>query len=250
MFDIGCKFHVSPDSPLRKASHALDALAPYAKWLGEHNPALTRWWLGGDSLEEAQQYEAFAEGINGHAAAQAVLQAEYKNSRAPVVYLWNGQDDSKTGASLVLGVTESVYPSRISLELNGSATHPWPGLSDYRVVAEFVAMLARDTDAECCYVYRQSAYGRRMTFMDRPGVGWMLYLPQVFTQRDIPEARALIPVVKDGRQIGTILVSVVDAVFSAKNDEHVRAAQAIETRLVSNDWLPTWADMVRADDGS
>src|SRR5262245_7642233 len=118
MFDIECNFHVAPDSPLRDARNALEALRPYATWLGERAPQLRHWWLGGDSLEEARLYEAFAQGSNGHDAARAVLASEYKNSKAPVVFLWNGQDDSRNGASLVLGVTERIYPSRIALELD------------------------------------------------------------------------------------------------------------------------------------
>lgn len=246
MFDIVCKFHVASDSPLRDASNALDSLRPYATWLGDHDHTLKRWWLGGERLEGARQYEAFAEGANGHAAAKAVLAAEFKNSRAPVVFLWNGEDDSKAGASLVLSVTETTYPSKIELALDGSAASPRQGLSNYSTVAKLVSMLARDTKAECCFVYRQTAYGRRMPSMDRPGVGWMLYLPRVFTSKDLPEARALVPVMdSQNQQIGTIIVSVVDAVFSARNNEHVRVARELETRLVSNDWLPTWADMIR-----
>jgi hypothetical protein len=246
MFEIVCKFDVPADSPLRDAGHALEALRPYAEWLGTRDPALKRWWLGAESLEAALQYEAFAEGQNGHVAAKAVMTAEYKNSRAPVVYLWNGQDDSKTGASLVVSVTESCFPSKIELSLSGSPTNPRPGLGDYRTVAEFVAKLARDTDALCCFVYRRTAYFRRMPFKDRPGVGWMLYLPRVFTPAELPEARALVPVMRGKTAIGTIIVSVIDGVFDARNDEHMKVAREIETRLVSNDWLPTWEQMVRS----
>lgn len=106
-------------------------------------------------------------------------------------------------------------------------------------------MVARDTDADYCFVYRQTAYGRRITFIDRPWVGWMLYFPRVFTQAELPEAHALMPVLKNEMQVGTIILSVTDAVFSAKKDEHVRVLLAIETRLVRNDWLPTWAQMMR-----
>ncbi len=247
MFDVVCKFHVAPGSPLREAGNALEFLRPYAEWLGEHDSTLKHWYLGGESLEEAQQYEAFSEGVNGHVAATAILRAKYKKSTEPVVFLWNGQDDSKTGASLALGISERLYPSSIDLELDGTAVSPRAGWADYRTTAEFVAMLARGTNAECCFVYRQTGYGRRMTFMDRPGVGWMLYLPRVFTQAELPEARALLPVMQDKTQLGTIIVSVTDAVFSAKNDDHVRVAHALETRLVSNDWLPTWAQMMRPD---
>jgi hypothetical protein len=243
MFDIVCKFHVSPNSPLRDAGHALEALRPYAEWLGRRDATLKRWWLGAESRLDALQYEAFIDG-NGHMATKAAVNAKHKRSRAPVVFLWNGQNDSQTGASLALGVTEAVFPSEIELELDGSPANPRPALSSYKVVAELVAMLARDTDALCCFVYRQSSYGRRMTFKDRPGVGWMLYLPRVLTPAELPEARALVPVTRDGAVMGTIIVSVIDGVFDARNDEHMRVAREIETRLVSNDWLPTWEQMV------
>lgn len=243
MYDIVCKFHVPADSPLRDAGNALEALRPYAQWLGERNPTLERWWLGGESLQAAQRYEAFADGINGHAASKAVVAAECKGSRAPVIFLWNGEEDDSKGASLVLSVTESVFPSKIQFSPGG----PIAGscLGDYKQTAEFVSMLARDTDAECCFVYNQAGYGKRMTFQDRDGVGWMLYLPRVFAAADVPEARALIPVMKDNKQMGTIVVSVTDGVFDYRNAEHLAIARDIETRLVSNDWLPTWAQMMR-----
>ena len=58
------------------------------------------------------------------------------------------------------------------------------------------------------------------------------------------EARALIPVkAHDGEQIGTIIVSVTDAVFSVDNSEHVEAANRIEIRLVDQDLLPAYADI-------
>jgi hypothetical protein len=243
MYDIICKFHVPADSPLRDAGSALEALRPYTLWLGERDPTLKRWWLGGESLEEAQQYEAYSDGINGHTAAKAVISTEFKGKRAPVVFIWNGEEDDSKGASLVLSVTEAIYPSKVQFSPGG----PIAGscLGDYKQTSEFVAMLARDTNAECCFVYNQAGYGKRMTFKDRPGVGWMLYLPRVFTQAELPEARALIPVMKDKKQMGTIIVSITDGVFDYRKPEHLEIARAIETRLVSNDWLPTWAQMVR-----
>jgi len=42
------------------------------------------------------------------------------------------------------------------------------------------------------------------------------------------EARALIPVPTDGKQTGTIIVSVTDAPFSVGNHEHIEAANRIE----------------------
>ncbi len=243
MFDVNCKFHLPSDSPWHDAANALEALRPYAEWLGQHDPTMRRWFLGGDSLEEAYRYEAFADEANGHMAAKAVISTKYKHSREPVVFLWNGDESPKTGASLVLSVTETGYPSEVSLELDGAIS--MPRLGDFRETAEFVALLARDTEALCCYVYNESGYFPKMAFKDRPGVGWMIYLPRVLTVQDVPEAGALIAVVKDKRQLGTIVVSVTNAIFDHRDPEHLKVALAIETRLVSQDMLPTWAQMTR-----
>lgn len=64
------------------------------------------------------------------------------------------------------------------------------------------------------------------------------------TVQQVPKARALIPV-RDasGKQTGTIIVSVTDAVFSAGNPEHVEIANRVENRLVDQDLLPRYADL-------
>nr|WP_256505738.1 Imm52 family immunity protein [Cupriavidus sp. WGlv3] len=81
-------------------------------------------------------------------------------------------------------------------------------------------------------------------FSDRPAVGWMLYLPMLLTEQQIPEARALISVPdEDNKRVGTIVVSVTDTPFSGTDPEHVRAANAIEVRLVDQDLLPRYIDL-------
>lgn len=84
------------------------------------------------------------------------------------------------------------------------------------------------------------------TLEGRPisGVGWMIYLPRKITVQQVPEARALVPVKNnDGKEVGTIIVSVTDAVFSTDNAEHVEIANRIEIRLVDQDLLPAYADI-------
>lgn len=88
-----------------------------------------------------------------------------------------------------------------------------------------------------------AGYFDKKVFKDRPGIGWMLYLPRVLTVQQVPEARALVPVLgADKKQIGTIIVSVTDAPFSDENPEHVKIANSIEIRLVDQDLLPRYAD--------
>lgn len=87
-------------------------------------------------------------------------------------------------------------------------------------------------------------YFDKRVFDDKPGVGWMIYLPRKITVQQVPEARALVPVKNnDGKEVGTIIVSVTDAVFFTDNAEHVEIANRIEIRLVDQDLLPAYADM-------
>ncbi|KVA01215.1 hypothetical protein WI40_00835 [Burkholderia ubonensis] len=83
-------------------------------------------------------------------------------------------------------------------------------------------------------------YEQKQAFDDRPGVGWMLYLPVELTAQQVPEAQELIAVVSaDGKKrLGTIVVSIKDEVFSVDNEEHLVAAHNIEARLISLDLLP------------
>jgi hypothetical protein len=73
-----------------------------------------------------------------------------------------------------------------------------------------------------------------------PGVSWMLCLPHALTPSQVPEARDLLPVMHDGQQQGTIVVSVTDGVFDVSNRDHVKAANHIEIRLADQDLLPRY----------
>ena len=91
-------------------------------------------------------------------------------------------------------------------------------------------------------------YFKKQVFQDRPGVGWMLYLPATLTVQQVPEARALVPVMAENgtgekTQLGTIVVSSTDEPFDDENEEHVKVANAIEIRLVDQDVLKTFKQM-------
>jgi hypothetical protein len=78
-------------------------------------------------------------------------------------------------------------------------------------------------------------YTRHQVFPKRLGAGWMLYLPKGITSEQVPEAAALVPIMVNGKQHGTIVVSVSDATFSIDNPEHIKIANAIEMRLADQD---------------
>lgn len=86
-------------------------------------------------------------------------------------------------------------------------------------------------------------FSMQQAFPNKPGAGWMLYLPLEITARQLPEARALVPVMNGRKQTGTIVVSVANEAFSADNPEHVKAANAIEVRLADQGLLPQYKDL-------
>lgn len=244
MFDVVSLFHAAPDSPVQVVKGAYELLRPLAQWLGAKDPLLSQWYLGGKSLTEAEQYQAFVDEVNGHTACLAVLEAQNKKNVGEIgVFIWNGQNSPDTGASLSILMSSGPFTSDLTLSLGGDPAKPRIG--DYKDTAEFLMMMVRATRPECSFVYDRAGYGNRRTFKDRPGVGWMLYLPRTFTTQELPEARALLPVLEGKERLGTIIVSVTDAVFDDNNPEHLEIARDIETRLVSNDWLPTWAQMTK-----
>jgi hypothetical protein len=85
-------------------------------------------------------------------------------------------------------------------------------------------------------------------FTTRPGVNWMLYLPRVITAQQVPEARALIPIMDSAdkkKQKGTVIVSVTDGYFDASKSELVEIVDSIDRRMVDQDLLPLYADFVQ-----
>ncbi len=114
-------------------------------------------------------------------------------------------------------------------------------------VVDFFIAACRLYRPICAWIWNPY-YVYRPMFSDRPGVGWMLYLPRALTAQQVPEARLLVPVMAgDDRQvpqlIGTVIVSVTDEPFDEANPEHARIANAIEIRLVDQDLLPRYADL-------
>ncbi|PRF99728.1 hypothetical protein C6Q14_22580 [Burkholderia ambifaria] len=88
-------------------------------------------------------------------------------------------------------------------------------------------------------------YAEKQAFQDRPGVGWMIYLPVELTAQQIPEAQEIVPVLSADRKrrLGTILVSIKDEVFSVDNEGHLTVAHNIEARLISMDLLPLLSEI-------
>jgi len=72
----------------------------------------------------------------------------------------------------------------------------------------------------------------------------MLYLPQVITAEQVPEAPSLIPIPAAGKQqTGTTIVSEADDVFSQDHPLHVEQVYRTELRPVDQVFRPRYADL-------
>lgn len=205
---------------------------------------LAEWFLQAHSEAEARLYSVYGRKATPSAAATAALNEQYRNGkdRPKTVGMWNEESVKKDGASIVLTFDNSPIPSDVDITV-GEENTTASRLGDFTSIAQIVSTIA-SAHAPAYVTAAPRKYSSKRVFNDKPGVGWMLYLPNVITVQQVPEARAFIPVPEAGRkQAGTIIVSVADAVFSADNPEHVEIASRIEIRLVDQDLLPCYSDL-------
>ena len=202
------------------------------------------WFLSQETEAESFRYPVFDASGELTTAAEAVLEAEFKGETSRFLSAWNGELGDGGGATMALGFSDSDWPARtVRISDHGQGVKRL-GIDG---VKELLSVIAGSLRPVLITVARNQ-YFRKQVFKDRPRVSWMLYLPRILTVQQVPEARALAPVMtrdeqgKD-KQIGTIIVSVTDEPFSDENPEHVRIANAIEIRLVNQDLLPRYVDI-------
>lgn len=205
------------------------------------SPLLDEWLLKGNTKDEAYRYEVF-NSTGPTTAAISVLTESWKTTADPkIVSIWNGKEGPE-GASLQ-------YVGRVAPETSMIVLRAKPAAFSLSAEPILKLVLAEiSLLAPSVVTVETAGYFDKKVFKDRPGVGWMLYLPRALTTHQVSEARALLPVMGKGQngqdmQTGTILVSVTDEPFSDENPEHVKIANAIEIRLVDQDLLPRFADL-------
>lgn len=82
----------------------------------------------------------------------------------------------------------------------------------------------------------------KKVFPDRISCGWMLFIPAIILPNLIPGAARVVPVLKDSKQIGTIVVST-EEIFDGNNKEHIGKANDIEIRLLDLGLLPLLTEL-------
>jgi len=243
--EIVAQFRSPADfAPLGDFAAHLVRLWPVVEAMSREDERLGQWWLKADTEEEARLYPMYeAPGIPSTAVLAVLAQRYAKKMDLPKVFgFWNGQMDAANSAKLKLAIDAKRRPSEVEIGLPAQSAVSTDERS-YEGMANIVSAMVAVYDPMYVSVSPRE-YFPRQVFDDKPGVGWMLYLPKPLTAQQVPEARELIPVPEAGRkQTGTIIVSVPDAVFSEDNPEHVEVANRIEIRLVDQDLLPAFADL-------
>ncbi len=230
-------------STLIDVERQLVELYEFLRTVGEFSPLLKQWFLSSDkSKEDALRYEAF-DGNGPTSAALAVLREKTKGANdIRSVSLWNGAEQDAENATISSRTNVLGRPDAVEFALRVK-----PAVVDWKTPIEWLRKAISIWQPSVA-TFGPYWYSDHKIFEDRPGASWMLYLPHVLTAQQVPEARALVPVMGTNdkgneKQFGTIIVSITDEPFSDENPEHVKIANAIETRLVDQDLLPRYTDL-------
>jgi hypothetical protein len=197
------------------------------------------WLLATGDMEGSFRYPAF-DGEKASSALIAVYRERYRGEPASScrhVTLWNGEMEAGRGASIAYQFNHADgAPEIISLSVQDMSV--WAVATVAETIEKVVQLFAPKV------LFVQPARYRPV-FRDKPGVGWMLYLPLQLSTRQVPEAARLEPVHDAaGQLMGTIIISVADTIFDIDNPAHVRLAHDIEVRLTDQNLLPRYPDLL------
>jgi hypothetical protein len=216
-----------------------DELFRFAQVVGEFSPLLKEWFLTSDKdIADALRYQAFD--ANGPTpAALAIVRTESKNvNDLRSISVWNGAEIQANSAVLSSRCNVIGRPDAFKFGLKIP-----PVVPDWKTAEQWMQAALAIWPALFSN-FGPFWYSEKKVFKDRPGVSAMLYHPKTLTAQQVPEARASVPVMGAGKkQLGTIIVSVTDELFSIENPEHVKIANDIEIRLVDQDLLPRYAEL-------
>jgi len=210
-----------------------------AKLLETEGFPINEWFPPAATQADSLLNQAFS-ATGASPAALAMSKADKANLTGDlrILGVWNGMEDSG-GAAYTTTYNTSRIPSNFDFSAQDASS-----FQDYRNVARFVQSLIGLWNPMLVKV-APGGYGEKSVFPDRPAVGWMIYLPFEISSGQVPEAAQIVPIIStDGKKRqGTLIITTTDT-FDVDNSDHIKRANAIETRLVDQDLLPTLREFV------
>jgi hypothetical protein len=238
--NLDIDFAYAPDlHNLPTASEHFVILWKVALLLDTVGMPLADWSPPADTPEDARRNQAFDRDGPTPAALAIVEEEERSDPANGFRYLgiWNGYKE-EGGSSVLLGLKQADGPGNCTFRLQAQAV---PSLSSKANLIKVLTGLSLQWQPPFIVVDPGNYGTRQKVFADRPGAGWLLYLPGRITRAQVPEAAELLPVLnEDGQQRGTIIVSVAGDAFDDENPAHIQVANAIEIRLADQDLLPRY----------
>jgi hypothetical protein len=149
-------------------------IATIVRFLQKTEAFGTNWFLSQDTKAESFLYPVFDASGELTTAAEAVLETEFKGEKFRFLSAWNGELGDGEGATMALGFSDSDWPAR-TFKINDHGQ----GAKRLGIdgVKELLAIIAASLRPVLITVARND-YFEKQVFKDRPGIGWMLYLPR------------------------------------------------------------------------
>ncbi|WP_082230372.1 Imm52 family immunity protein [Pluralibacter gergoviae] len=215
------------------------------------------WYEQGYSRKQALQYKIFTEdGLSEDVLAR--WENEYKKGYPNwTTGIWDGGSDEDSAGIDCYPSYSSTHRREKPLSLVISfSVELDQTIFNTKEMIDFLIFLLHSTD-NCTYSCVESGgYSfseiipkengcdevYKKVFPDRISCGWILFLPAIILPDLIPEAASVIPVLKDNKQIGTIIVST-EEIFDGNNKEHIGKANDIEIKLLDLGLLPLMTEL-------
>lgn len=244
-------------SPI-EISHATsifrDVSLHFEQMLGKHK----KWFLKGYSRKQALQYQVFVDDMMVPKEILSKWEKRYqKNYPFFGEGIWDGEeDDSSAGIDLTSSYSSSNRRKNpMSLVIEFPVSLISTKLSSDRMLEFMHHMLSLNEN--CTYlnvesggysfpeiIPKENGYDEvyKKVFPDRISCGWMLFIPAIISPDLIPCAARVVPVLKDSKKTGTIVVST-EEIFDGNNKEHIGKANDIEIRLLDLGLLPLLTEL-------
>nr|WP_297354506.1 Imm52 family immunity protein [uncultured Caldimonas sp.] len=173
---------------------------------------------------------------NGPTTAAIALAKALQTNELDSYGAWNGSDGADAAMfKLAVASNFKLFPTRFEL----SAKKAVAAFDSYENVLRILRLVLELWSPVLAEV-KPYRYTQHRAFPDKPGVGWMVYLPFAIKRDQVPEAAEVIPILGDDKkQKGAIVVSTRET-FDVQNKAHIKLANDLEIRLVDQDLLPSY----------